>query len=187
MTSRPLIAEQPPPGHRVCSRRGSRRSEGTESTESTPECKKSSNGKSGQTQARPEGRGERWFSARFCLLSIEAFSQGARFSADGVKLPSRAAEGLQPPAWVRPHLLPLPSAYALKLASRRIVFILFLQPQLLPDSFQSVTPQLTIQAAPAHPGPQPAASFRNSLPGPWPRARPGSQVVVWMLCPPSVT
>ena len=48
--------------------------------------------------------------ARFCLLSIEAFSQGARFSADGVKLPSRAAEGLQPPAWVRPHLLPLPSA-----------------------------------------------------------------------------
>lgn len=51
---RPLIPEQPPPDTECVPGGRAGCLQGTESTEETPECKKSSKGKSGQTQAHPE-------------------------------------------------------------------------------------------------------------------------------------
>ena len=164
---RPLIAEQPPrdtecvPGGRAgCL-------QGTESTEETPECKKSSKGKSGQTQAQPEeeNAGSR---ARFCVLSIEAFSQGSRFSAWWSRVTLLGSRGFA--ATCLGQASPVAFAFRLapKLASRRIVFILFLQLQLLPDSFQSVTSQLSVseprRASPSWP---PACSRASGTLSAW--------------------
>lgn len=82
--------------------------------------------------------------ARFCVLSIEAFSQGSRFSASWSRVTLLGSRGFA--ATCVGQASPVAFAFRLapKLASRLIVFILFLQPQLLPDSFQSVTSQLSV-------------------------------------------
>ena len=108
------------------------------------ECKTSSEGKKGRARHPLRTRRTLVPCARFCLLSVEACSQGPQFSARWRHVTLLGSWSFAATCLAQAS----PAAFAFRLAPRPasqwIVFILFLQPQLLPDSFQSVTPQLSI-------------------------------------------
>ena len=126
------------------------------------ECKTSSEGKKGRAWRPLRTRRMLVPCARFCLLSVEACSQGPQFSARWRHVILLGSWGFAATCLAQAS----PAAFAFRLAPRPaswwIVFILFLQPQLLPDSFQSVTPQLSI-SEPHQPvlAPSLQPSFRN--------------------------
>lgn len=138
--------------------------QGTESTEQTPECKKPSKGKSGQTQARPEEEENAGSRCTFLSALNRGLQPGSQVLCRWSQVTLLGSRGFA--ATCLGQASPVAFAFRLapKLASRRIVFILFLQPQLLPDSFQGVTPQLSeskLRQPILAPSLQP--SFRNSL------------------------